>query len=521
MSTPHDKLAASLARLEELQRGGRRVFRSNELTRVHRERLVRNGFLREVLKGWLMSSSPGADSGDTTPSSASFWEFCTRYCTARFDDQWHLSPEESLLLHAENTVIPNQFIVHTPKGANNAVELLFGTSLYDLKQRQMPAEADLCEKEGLRLFKPEAALVKVSEGFFARNPVEAQVVLAGVRDASDLLRRLLDGGHSAIAGRLAGAFRRIGRVEPADDILRAMKAAGYDVRESDPFAPQQAFRAIRRAAAPIVGRLQAMWEASRRPVIAAFPKPPGLPRDRNAYLRAVDGIYRSDAYHSLSIEGYRVTADLVERVRLGNWSPESHEADRQSRDALAARGYWQAFQLVRETVGEVVAGVDPGRLVRAAHRNWYLELFQPFVAAGLIAASALAGYRGSAVFLRGSGHVPPRWETVRDAMPALFELLENETEPSARAVLGHWLFGYVHPYPDGNGRMARFLMNVMLASGGYPWTVIRVEDRDGYLAALEAASIGMDIEPFAGFVAERVRWSLEQGVRHTISSFEA
>jgi len=40
-----------------------------------------------------------------------------------------------------------------------------------------------------------------------------------------------------------------------------------------------------------------------------------------------------------------------------------------------------------------------------------------------------------------------------------------------RAVLGHWLFGYIHPYPDGNGRMARFLMNVVLASGGYSWTI--------------------------------------------------
>jgi hypothetical protein len=28
---------------------------------------------------------------------------------------------------------------------------------------------------------------------------------------------------------------------------------------------------------------------------------------------------------------------------------------------------------------------------------------------------------------------------------------EKETEPSVRAVLGHWLFGYIHPYPDGNG----------------------------------------------------------------------
>ena len=95
-------------------------------------------------------------------------------------------------------------------------------------------------------------------------------------------------------------------------------------------------------------------------------------------------------------------------------------------------------------------------------------------------------------------------------MPALFDLLESESEPSVRAVLGHWLFGYIHPYPDGNGRMARFLMNATLASGGYPWTVIRVEDRDAYLEALESASIGGDVRPFAAFIAERVRWSIDR-----------
>ena len=51
----------------------------------------------------------------------------------------------------------------------------------------------------------------------------------------------------------------------------------------------------------------------------------------------------------------------------------------------------------------------------------------------------------------------------------------------------------------------------MLASGGYPSTGIRVEeDRDAYLAALESASIGMDIRLFARFAAERVECSLEQ-----------
>ena len=95
-------------------------------------------------------------------------------------------------------------------------------------------------------------------------------------------------------------------------------------------------------------------------------------------------------------------------------------------------------------------------------------------------------------------------------MPAMFDMLESEPEPSVRAVLGHWLFGYVHPYMDGNGRMARFLMNTMLASGGYPWTIIRVEDRNAYLAALEDASIRQDIEPFAKFVAEQVLRSMTE-----------
>ena len=95
-------------------------------------------------------------------------------------------------------------------------------------------------------------------------------------------------------------------------------------------------------------------------------------------------------------------------------------------------------------------------------------------------------------------------------MPALFDLLDDEPEPSVRAVLGHWLFGYVHPYADGNGRIARFAMNAMLASGGYPWTIIRVEDRDAYMAALEAASVDMNIAPFAQFIAERVQMSMER-----------
>jgi hypothetical protein len=44
---------------------------------------------------------------------------------------------------------------------------------------------------------------------------------------------------------------------------------------------------------------------------------------------------------TLSIEGYRVTRELIERVRSGAWNPD--ENDRERRNAMAARGYWQAY----------------------------------------------------------------------------------------------------------------------------------------------------------------------------------
>jgi Fic family protein len=128
-------------------------------------------------------------------------------------------------------------------------------------------------------------------------------------------------------------------------------------------------------------------------------------------------------------------------------------------------------------------------------------MFAPSVTAGLPKPADLAGYRNGPVYIRRSMHVPPNVEAVRDAMPVLFSMLTEDTEPAVRVVLGHFIFVYIHPYTDGNGRTARFLMNVMLAAGGYPWTVVPVERRAAYFAALEDASVRQNIVPFADFLA--------------------
>ena len=69
MATPNEKLAASLGKLKGLQKDGRRVFKSADLSRINRERLIQNGFLQEVIRGWLISTSPSMKPSDTTPNS--------------------------------------------------------------------------------------------------------------------------------------------------------------------------------------------------------------------------------------------------------------------------------------------------------------------------------------------------------------------------------------------------------------------------------------------------------------------
>jgi hypothetical protein len=124
-------------------------------------------------------------------------------------------------------------------------------------------------------------------------------------------------------------------------------------------------------------------------------------------MARIDDLYQRDAYHSLSIEGYRVTAELIHRIATTEWNPDEDPTHRRDMDALAARGYYQAFRLVRGAVESHYQTDDPA-FVRAGHRGWYREMFAPHVAAGLLDAGALAGYRNHAVFLRGSRHVPPR-----------------------------------------------------------------------------------------------------------------
>jgi hypothetical protein len=506
MAAPADKLAESLAVLKDLQDAGRVALRASDMTRTHRERLVKAGFLKEVMKGWYIPSRPDEPAGESTSWYASFWAFCSSYLESRFEDDWCVSPEQSISLHTGNWTVPRQLLVRSPRGNNKPTGLIHDTSIFDIRL-DLPPAADCEVKDGVRVYKLAAALLGCSQAHFAARPTEMRAALAMVQDASDLLSRLLEGGHSTIAGRLAAAFRNIGRPRIADNITETMQTAGYTISESDPFEDHSLVTFGARETSPYVNRMRMDWVRMREEVLSIFPKAPGRPESAAAYLKQVEEIYVDDAYNSLSIEGYKVSAALIEKVRSGNWNPDSNKADQDDRNALAARGYWQAFQSVEQSIKKVLGGENAGSVADRDHSTWYRELFGPSVTAGILRPADLAGYRNAPVYIRRSMHTPPNIEAVRELMPALFELLEQEAEASVRVVLGHFMFVYIHPYMDGNGRIGRFMMNLMLASGGYPWTIVPLERRADYMAALESASVDGDIRPFATFLAELAQGS--------------
>jgi fido (protein-threonine AMPylation protein) len=87
------------------------------------------------------------------------------------------------------------------------------------------------------------------------------------------------------------------------------------------------------------------------------------------------------------------------------------------------------------------------------------------------------------------------WQRQQDA--------KNDLHPLLHAALFHHQFASIHPFDDGNGRMARILMNLILMRAGFPPVVIKLQNREPYIAALRRADVGEN-EAIVSFIGENV-----------------
>lgn len=502
MATQNEKLARALEALKSAERNG--IVRSGDISRTYRDRLVKAGFLEEVINGWLVVTHPESPHGSSVSWYGAFWAFASQYLEQRFGDDYCLSAEASLKRHVRSALIPTQVTVIVRQTAFQNVSLPFDTSLLMYSTTE-PLPPNRVKLDGLWTMDLPTAITRLSAPFYQTSHEDAEIALRMIRDPSALLHLLLEGSNVVVAGRLVGAYTFLGDARMAQRIKETMEAAGSVVRVSNPFArPEPMLTGPMRITSPHVARIQALWSGQRSDVLQVFSDHSLSAIAPPDYLAEMEERYAADAYNSLSIEGYRVTPELIERVRAHGWNPNTSAADAQESDVLAARGYFQAFQAVKRSIARILGGAPCAEVIEQDFQGWYREMFAPAVAVGILQTSQLAGYRNGPVYLRGSRYVPPAAEAVPDCMDAFFDLLRDEPEPSVRAVLGHFVFVYIHPYPDGNGRIARFCMNAALASGKYPWTIIRLKRRTDYLAALEEASTHHNIRPFARLVRDEM-----------------
>ena len=125
----------------------------------------------------------------------------------------------------------------------------------------------------------------------------------------------------------------------------------------------------------------------------------------------------------------------------------------------------------------------------------------------------------------GAGHYAVRarfvrTDTGRHLFPAPGEIANMMAEFSAWlagaaptpdvAFMAHSRLMKIHPFQDGNGRVARLLMNLLLLRGGYPTVAVRPEDREEYMSGIQQEQAGQGSEVLDGLLYRRLDETLQQ-----------
>ena len=202
-----------------------------------------------------------------------------------------------------------------------------------------------------------------------------------------------------------------------------------------------------------------------------------------------------EVYHSNAIEGstlsLRETAEILATGEL--------YLDKQ-REAQEAMNLMHAIRQVESLQPNPGAACDLNELLET-HR--------------LILTSvndAEAGHlRNHSVMIRGAKYQPPDAEAVHELMTEFLNRLSQSgtADPLLRAAWVHWTLARIHPFGDGNGRMARLWQNLVLFQGHLTAALIRSSERKEYYEALQYAD-GGEFNPLVQFVARSCQMTLQE-----------
>lgn len=193
-------------------------------------------------------------------------------------------------------------------------------------------------------------------------------------------------------------------------------------------------------------------------------------------------------YHSNAIEGNTLTLSetklvLEEGITIGGKSLREH---------LETTNNANAFDYIETIIGKKKKTID----------HITIQKIHEIVTAGILEEAGR--YRTKNVRITGATKTPPDWSKVVNLMDEFIENIEkSEKNPIETSAFLHHRFVEIHPFIDGNGRVARLLTNMYLIGLGYSPIVIKAEDRKKYYKHLKAADAG-NPGPFANFIAKAI-----------------
>ena len=218
----------------------------------------------------------------------------------------------------------------------------------------------------------------------------------------------------------------------------------------------------------------------------AILKKPKLTKEEHARLRNYYMVRWAHATNAL--EGSTLTLKETEVLLQQGLTP----AGKTVKDTLLALGYRKAYTFMESMRGkQVIEEADACHIHRAM-----FEMMDPEHA---------GKYRTQKSFITGSVYPPAPPEKIPMLMSNLFKHLKKDRtklHPVVFAAKLHKKIAFIHPFPCGNGQVARLLMNLALVQSGYPPAVVRPDQRKAYFAALDKAR--KTPYAFASFIAERV-----------------
>ncbi len=221
-----------------------------------------------------------------------------------------------------------------------------------------------------------------------------------------------------------------------------------------------------------------------------------LPKD--AVKRIIEDIRLRHTYHSDAIEGNTLTLQetklvLEEGVTIGGKPLKDH---------IEARNDAEAFDLMIELVNS-----------KKKISQEIIQQIHEFVMKGILKNPGQ--YRRENIRITGAKIRPPSYLKIVKLMDEYIKNIEKlKLQTIKKTSFIHHEFVRIHPFIDGNGRVARLITNFYLMKNGYPPIVIQKDDRKKYYKALNKADQG-DLSEFATFIARAVN----QSIQYYLSSF--